>query len=380
MYDLSRRESDELLDDLIEELDSVYSQAESEMARKVEQYLQWFREEDERQLQRVLRGAISETEWQNWRVRKILEGRRWTAMLISLSNDLESTSAKAYSIINGFMPEAYAIGGNWTAYTIEHKLNVTANFTLYNAEAIERLIREKPNLLPKPQRNIPKEQIWNKKHMTSAVMQSILQGERLPQLAKRLARVTDMNRTSAIRNARTMMGSAENGGINDQQHRAEDLGIAIQKTWMATLDYRVRDSHRKLDGETVKLDEKFSNGLLFPCDPNGVPREVYNCRCRLVSSFPEQNLNDFERNSKLGKMSYSEWKKARGIEPDFKATRNRENDKGMYKEYCELLGKNMPKSFKEFQRIKYNDAGQWKQMKKAARITRNRKRKEQGNE
>lgn len=42
---------------------------------------------------------------------------------------------------------------------------------------------------------------------------------------------------------------------------------------------RTRESHRRVDGEIRELDEKFSNGLMFPGDPNGSAAEVVNCRC-----------------------------------------------------------------------------------------------------
>ncbi len=65
---------------------------------------------------------------------------------------------------------------------------------------------------------------------------------------------------------------------------------------MATLDGRTRDSHRDLDGERVPYDEPFSNGLMFPADPQGAGREVWNCRCTMRAIFPE--------NSEPRKMTY----------------------------------------------------------------------------
>ena len=50
-----------------------------------------------------------------------------------------------------------------------------------------------------------------------------------------------------------------------------------------TLDYR-RD-HRRMDGETVPIDAKFSNGLRFPRDPDGPADEVINCRCVCTPNF-----------------------------------------------------------------------------------------------
>lgn len=66
------------------------------------------------------------------------------------------------------------------------------------------------------------------------------------------------------------------------QLEAKDKGCNIVKQWDATLDGRTRPSHRQVDGEIRELDEKFSNGLLYPSDHNGSAEEVCNCRCALL--------------------------------------------------------------------------------------------------
>lgn len=95
--------------------------------------------------------------------------------------------------------------------------------------------------------------------------------------------VQEMNKTQAIRSARTIVTGAENKGRQDSYKRAEADGIILQKEWIATNDSRTRHSHAALDGATVDQDKKFDNGLMYPGDPSGRPEEVYNCRCTLVA-------------------------------------------------------------------------------------------------
>lgn len=68
-----------------------------------------------------------------------------------------------------------------------------------------------------------------------------------------------------------------------QQAAAVASGVVETKTWSNSADDRVRDLHLPppdgVDGETQPLDKPFSNGLMFPSDPNGPPEEVINCRC-----------------------------------------------------------------------------------------------------
>lgn len=66
------------------------------------------------------------------------------------------------------------------------------------------------------------------------------------------------------------------------QHRAKEKGANVLKQWNATLDDKTRDSHRMVDSEIRELDEKFSNGLMYPGDPSGDAAEVVNCRCALL--------------------------------------------------------------------------------------------------
>lgn len=66
------------------------------------------------------------------------------------------------------------------------------------------------------------------------------------------------------------------------QKEAKAIGCDIVKQWDATLDGRTRESHRMVDGEIRELEEKFSNGLLYPSDPSGRAEEVINCRCALL--------------------------------------------------------------------------------------------------
>lgn len=50
-----------------------------------------------------------------------------------------------------------------------------------------------------------------------------------------------------------------------------DFGVEMVKTWHTRIDGRERDEHAVMDGETVPIDQAFSNGLMQPGEPN--------CRC-----------------------------------------------------------------------------------------------------
>lgn len=55
---------------------------------------------------------------------------------------------------------------------------------------------------------------------------------------------------------------------------SSEADLEMVKTWRSAHDSRVRDAHAAMDGETVGMDEAFSNGLEYPSEPN--------CRCTLT--------------------------------------------------------------------------------------------------
>lgn len=80
--------------------------------------------------------------------------------------------------------------------------------------------------------------------------------------------------------ARTELGAAANFGHREGALQAGDsTGLKVRKEWIASGDDRVRDSHNDVDGEKRKIDEAYSNGLMYPNDPNADAGEIVNCRC-----------------------------------------------------------------------------------------------------
>lgn len=366
---------DEILEELIGEIESVYGQAYEELRTDAEKFLADFREADEAKRKAIENGTLSAEDYKNWRRTQLLTGRTMYAKVDAIASNLSNVNLIALSIINSYMPWVYATSGNWAIYDIEHNAQINTGFTLYNEAAIEKIIRENPDLLPQKKLDIPRDKLWNKQQLNSTIMQAIIQGDSVEKIADRLAAVTDMNRNHALTNAVTMTTAAQSGGRVDTYKRAMDMGINIKgNAWIATLDGHTRKSHRLQDNMVVPVGEKFPNGLTRPGDPNGHPSEVYGCRCTLVAVFADQDLSKIDRHSRLGNMSYEEWKNAKGDEPIFRKARNVNRDMRMHEEYRKLLGNKIPKKFADFQEMKYSDREQWRKHISDARKERNRRR------
>lgn len=306
--DEGHKETDDLIEALEKKIARVYSQALREMKTKQAEFMEEFAKELDEMNERLKSGEITEREFKDW-----LEDQNtnftWRANMIeTLAGDLVEADKKAAEIIAEELPKTFVLNANYATYQIEQSIGVALSFALYDLDTVNELLEKEPDLLPKPNVDIEKDKRWNRQKLTSAITQSILQGEGIEDTAIRISSVAQMDANAAVRNARTMMTAAQNNGRQKSYERAKENGVEIQKEWVATLDKRTRRIHRRLDGERVGIDEEFSNGCRFPGDPNGKPGEVYNCRCTMKAHFVGDKYQARQRFSRLGKMSYDQWK------------------------------------------------------------------------
>lgn len=92
-----------------------------------------------------------------------------------------------------------------------------------------------------------------------------------------------VSRMRSERIARTEALRAANVGQTAGYARARDeLGLELEKVWVATSDGRTRDSHGAANGQRVPFDEPFEVGgfsAMEPLDPALPASESVHCRC-----------------------------------------------------------------------------------------------------
>ena len=320
--DIADEETEKVLKEIENEISKEYAQAEKEVAKKLDDYLEKFRVKDELKRKAVANGLISEQEYKDWRIGQIMIGQRWTEMRNALAQDLTNADKIARSIAFEHMPYVYAINHDYSTFLIEKASLLDTSYTLYDRHAMEQLVKDADTFIPAPGRKVKRDikegkaLAWNNKLVQSAMMQSLLQGEAIPDIATRLAKtVGESDRKAAIRNSRTLTTGIENAGRIASYRRANDMGIETRKQWLATLDDRTRHWHASLDGEIVDYDEPFENELgeiMYPGDPAADPGNIFNCRCTLIPSIKgfERDVSDMNlrHDDHLGDMSYDEWK------------------------------------------------------------------------
>ena len=283
----ARNATDKRLAEMESHLTKIYSRANDELRIRWDDVLRPLDEEIEK-YRRQIDAAENNAERIKAKKKyasavksKTLMNSRFRDVAASISEQLAHVNETALSYINGELPEVYAINYNDTGRGIEGEIQGFA-FDLVDADTVRILAAEDPTLLPEKTLDIERDKKWNVQKMNAEILQGIIQGEAISEIANRLQNVTDMNRDAAVRNARTMITSAENRGRLEAQKRAEADGVILEREWISAHDGRTRDLHAELDGQTRKIGKPFEVGgysIMYPGDPGAAPEMVYNCRC-----------------------------------------------------------------------------------------------------
>ena len=328
--DEAHRLTDKELATLERRISRIYQEAWDGLDETVKAYFERFRKRDEEMKALIgteVNGKVwTEQDYKMWRLNQIGRGERYQDLREKIAQRMTKANEVAIAYVNDATPGIYSLNRNYAAYTIE-KVAGNVGFTLWDERTVRRLLVEEPDLMPYyPKKKALKRGIdlkWGKQQITKSVTSGLLQGKSVGKIATDLqARVSEMNRASAVRAARTAVTGAQNAGRMDSYKAASDMGIKVRKRWVATKDGRTRHSHQKLDGQTVDWDEPFSSELgkiRYPGDPRAKPSNIYNCRCTMrtvekpgIEAEPRKmRVRDPKtgRNVVVEEMTYEQWER-----------------------------------------------------------------------
>ena len=281
---------------------SVYGEAAKELQETVDNYFKQFEKRDA-EMKELIGTVVNGKEWteqdyKQWRLAQIGRGKRFEAMRDKLAERMTKANEVAISYANDDMAKIYAMNHAYTIESVKEQAGEMlsgVDFTMLDEQTVKRLVVERPDLMPYyPKAKAVKrgiDLIYGKKQITATVTSGILQGSSINKMAKDLMnRVTDMNKTSAVRAARTAVTEAENAGRQAAADELEKKGVIMGKRWIATHDSRTRDEHLEADGQIVENNKPFVVGgeeLMFPGDKSlgASGWNLYNCRCTRVSEI-----------------------------------------------------------------------------------------------
>lgn len=271
----------------------VYRDAGRDIAKMSGRFKKQFDKADSEMRSKLEKGEITDSYYKAWRETQLHKSERFKTMSNQMADRMNKADLQASAYINDSAASIYALNHDFTCFQIHSAgLNEGSSFTLTNERAVRELILGGNHVnfrtvRPDPVRNYN----WNQQRIQKIVTNGILTGKSIDGISKDFLGVMGNNTKAAIRNARTAVTSAQAAGCQAAFDQASDMGIEMEKEWIATQDDRTRESHLDLDGERVPYDGVFSNGLRYPCDPLGDPSEVYNCRCTMRAVLPYQAAN-----------------------------------------------------------------------------------------
>lgn len=293
-------------------LQRLFTEAQSDMLRKLDEFTAKYAEKDKRMLAKLEAGEIDKEKYDRWVAGQVFQGAQWEQKLNDMTDSLSDYYGEALDKIHDKQIDVFSKNSNYQAYCMEHDVGKDFGFDLYDADTVERLVKETPELLPRKIVDRKKHNHWNQGIINNCITQGVIQGESIPKIARRIANtVANADMKSATLYARTAMTSAQNGGRMERLKEAKGMGINVKKQWMATEDGKTRDSHIHLDGQIRDVDKPFKSDygrIDFPGDFKANPADVYNCRCTLVYVFPEyEDMSQYPDWEEAQKMTYPEW-------------------------------------------------------------------------
>lgn len=208
---------------------------------------------------------------------KVYQQNYQKALKGQVSGVLDKLHGDNYATIDKYLKSCYETGYIGTMYDIA-KQGVPIIAPIDQAAAVKAILTDS-KIVEGYYNHLGVNYDKLKKTITQEISRGIASGLPYSDIARNINNVSGSGIFNAKRIARTEGHRIQQTSSRDAQYTAKKKGCDVVKQWDSTLDGRTRDSHARVDGEIRELDEKFSNGLMFPGDPSGSAAEVINCRC-----------------------------------------------------------------------------------------------------
>lgn len=201
-------------------------------------------------------------------------------MINQYASIIRDSNALAVKYINGTAVNVYKANYNFEADKL--------GFSLVDNTVAKKLINEETSPFTKLAIDSAKDKDFIIRKLTSEMTTSILKGESIPEMARRIKSIMESNLADSVRIARTETTRVENSARFDVGKEGEKLGFEMEKEWVSANDGRVRPEHADAHGQRVPLNEPFEVGgekLMFPGDESlgASGWNTINCRCSMVN-------------------------------------------------------------------------------------------------
>jgi len=235
------------------------------------------------------------------RLKKFLDYMNW--LLGAVYRDLKK-------VVYNILGESYLDGYYLTAWAVETDTLSRLNYSAVPASTIAAMIENPISGLTLSQR-LEKNRAGIIYTIQQEVTQGLVNGESYKKMAKRLKSALEGDTVKAMRIVRTEAHRVVESSKHDAAEHAHKNGVIMMKEWNSMQDQRVRDRHKRLDGQKVPVDQDFKLGPVIgkaPGQMSGGAAMNVNCRCFLTYSVERIEKVDAKE---LEGMTFEEWKETR---------------------------------------------------------------------
>ena len=310
MADKARNYTNKELEKMRRSFREIYSEAEEKIQKKIDDFYLSFEKKDKDMRRQLDNKKITKDEYRTWRENQIFIGKKWKKLKSDIVSCLDDSDKDANEYINEKLPEIYSEVYNTKAKDINSDVIGLFALLLMSTKDKNKLEKEK-EIVEKNQvkylntRDIkiktlkslrvpygkvgPKNTIWNQRRINTQILQGMLKGESMDQIAQRILKLCHGNEAAAMRTARTIVNSVENKARHEAAVEAEKMGCIEVHMWQSAEDDRVRDWHVEADSDYSSLDQAIplhepfivmGEKMMYPGDMSGSPENWYNCRCQ----------------------------------------------------------------------------------------------------
>lgn len=215
------------------------------------------------------------------------------ALKTQVQSILETLQANEFETVSEYLTQSYEDGFIGAMYDLQGQ-GIPLIFPLDQEQVVEAIQTEtklSENLYTAMGHDIKDLQ----KKISGEISRGLSSGHMYSEITRNIASWARIPKNNAVRIARTEAHRIQTKATMNACNKAKTKGADVVKQWDASLDKRTRDSHAQVDGEIRELDEKFSNGLMYPGDPSGAAAEVINCRCALLQRARWALGNDYTK-------------------------------------------------------------------------------------
>lgn len=212
---------------------------------------------------------------------------------------LDDLNTKQFDSVSKYLTESYEEGYLGTMYALQ-KQGIPLIMPIDQKSVVKAIVNN-TKLSKKLYAKLGEDVNELNKRIQAEISRGMSQGYSYSKIAQNVAGQTSIGFNKAMRIVKTESHRIRNEATLDAQKKAKAAGADIVKQWDATLDKKVRPTHKILDGQIQDIDKPFVAGTHAAMNPGGfgVPGLDINCRCALLQrakwALDEEELDNLKK-------------------------------------------------------------------------------------